>query len=84
MCYHYIVAINKIKTFVEMRRTPKLEHVGRAYSEMSPLNPSSSTRSSGASQGRRDSSGYGSIFPFGFFRHSFEKTALQVLLIIFI
>lgn len=60
-----------------MRRTPKLQLVGRAYSEMSPLNPDSLTDSpttSSAGQDRRgDQSGYGSIFPFGLLRGSFGR-----------
>lgn len=66
-----------------MRKTPKLGQVGRAYSEMSPLNPTSSnaraTNSSATSagptaQGHRGSlSSYGSLFPFGFLRNSFSK-----------
>ena len=70
-----------------MRKTPHLEHVGRAYSELSPLNPNtpppnsaSSTSTCGAAH-RDAASGYGSLFPFGFFRHSFNKggNSLQVL-----
>lgn len=66
-----------------MRRTPKLGQVGRAYSEMSPLNPTtaSANTSSSTSQGQRDSgSGYGSLFPFSFLRNSFSKpgSSLQV------
>lgn len=72
-----------------MKRTPKLGNVGRAYSEMSPLNPTSSTSAANTSvtsqgqpaQGHRDSiGGYGSIFTFGFLRSSFSKSgsSLQV------
>ncbi|KAI8036819.1 hypothetical protein M5D96_010129 [Drosophila gunungcola] len=60
-----------------MRRTPKLHLVGRAYSEMSPLNPDplpDTPTTSGAGQDRRvDQSGYGSIFPFGLLRGSFGR-----------
>lgn len=75
------------------RNVPKLSQVGRAYSELSPLNPSTSSAAAAAStvpanssagsqgQGHRDSvSGYGSIFTFGFLRSSFSKSgsSLQV------
>ncbi|XP_017033343.1 kinase D-interacting substrate of 220 kDa isoform X6 [Drosophila kikkawai] len=60
-----------------MKRTPKLHLVGRAYSEMSPLNPDSlqeSPTTSNAGQDRRiDQGGYGSIFPFGLLRNSFGR-----------
>ncbi|EDV36140.2 uncharacterized protein Dana_GF12810, isoform B [Drosophila ananassae] len=61
-----------------MRRTPKLHLVGKAYSEMSPLNPDplqdSPTTSSAAQTDRRaDQGGYGSIFPFGLLRGSFGR-----------
>ncbi|XP_017040817.1 kinase D-interacting substrate of 220 kDa isoform X3 [Drosophila ficusphila] len=60
-----------------MRRTPKLQLVGRAYSEMSPLNPDplqDSPTTSAAGQDRRvDQGGYGSIFPFGLLRGSFGR-----------
>ncbi|EDX08050.1 GD11584 [Drosophila simulans] len=60
-----------------MRRTPKLQLVGRAYSEMSPLNPDpltdSPTTSSAGQDRRGDQSGYGSIFPFGLLRGSFGR-----------
>ncbi|XP_064544338.1 kinase D-interacting substrate of 220 kDa isoform X5 [Drosophila montana] len=64
-----------------MGRTPKLEQLGRAYSEMSPLNPplsahSNATTSTGIE--RNDSGGYGSIFPFGFFRSSFGRSSNSV------
>lgn len=73
------------------KTTPKLGQVGRAYSELSPLNPAStsnnaagsSTSTAGNTQGHRGSiSGYGSLFPFGFLRNSFSKpsSSLQVLL----
>ncbi|EDW74024.1 uncharacterized protein Dwil_GK21595 [Drosophila willistoni] len=70
-----------------MGRTPKLNLVGRAYSEMSPLNPSPSppppvaTTSSGIAGGqheRHDSGGYGSIFPFGFLRGSFGRSGNSI------
>lgn len=61
-----------------MVRTPKLDQLGRAYSEMSPLNPPLSAHStattSSAGHERHDSGGYGSIFPFGFFRNSFGRS----------
>lgn len=60
-----------------MKRTPKLQFVGRAYSEMSPLNPDNmqeSPTTSHAGQDRRiDQGGYGSIFPFGLLRNSFGR-----------
>ncbi|XP_034480045.1 kinase D-interacting substrate of 220 kDa isoform X5 [Drosophila innubila] len=64
-----------------MGRTPKLEQLGRSQSEMSPLNPplsanSIATTSSGHE--RNDSGGYGSIFPFGFFRSSFGRGGTSV------
>lgn len=60
-----------------MVRTPKLQQVGRAYSEMSPLNPPTSPNSgptTSSGRERHDSGGYGSIFPFGFFRSSFGRS----------
>ncbi|XP_017960470.1 kinase D-interacting substrate of 220 kDa isoform X3 [Drosophila navojoa] len=60
-----------------MVRTPKLDQLGRAYSEMSPLNPSSpptSAATTSSGRERHDSGGYGSIFPFGFFRSSFGRS----------
>jgi len=60
-----------------MRRTPKLHLVGRAYSEMSPLNPDplpESPTTSNAGQDRRgEQGGYGSMFPFGLLRGSFGR-----------
>ncbi|XP_026841387.1 kinase D-interacting substrate of 220 kDa isoform X2 [Drosophila persimilis] len=50
-----------------MKRTPKLHEVGRAYSEMSPLNPDSPPAPVAST------SGYGSIFPFGLLRGSFGR-----------
>ncbi|XP_013108255.2 kinase D-interacting substrate of 220 kDa isoform X10 [Stomoxys calcitrans] len=84
MCFF---ARNSKKSEITMKRTPKLSQVGRAYSEMSPLNPSTSSAaniSAGSSQGhgQRDPvGGYGSIFTFGFLRNSFSKsgTSLQNL-----
>ncbi|XP_053965954.1 kinase D-interacting substrate of 220 kDa B isoform X2 [Anastrepha ludens] len=62
----------------ETRRTaPRLSHMGRAFSEMSPLNPASTTSCRGAGTTihfRRDSGHYGNIFPFGFLRTSLQKT----------
>ncbi|CAD7014309.1 unnamed protein product [Ceratitis capitata] len=60
------------------RPPPRLMQVGRAFSEMSPLNPSTASSScrgatSTALQLRRDSGQYGSIFPFGFLRLSLQK-----------
>lgn len=76
------------------KTTPKLGQVGRAYSEMSPLNPASTSNAAASSssntnnsQGHRGSiTGYGSLFPFGFLRNSFSKpsSSLQVLIHIYI
>ncbi|XP_017838266.1 kinase D-interacting substrate of 220 kDa isoform X2 [Drosophila busckii] len=63
-----------------MSRTPKLNQLGRAFSEMSPLNPplptahSSATAAATSSHEQRDSGNYGSIFPFGLFRNSFGRS----------
>lgn len=67
-----------------MVRTPKLDQLGRAYSEMSPLNPplsahsTATTSSAAGGHERRDSGGYGSIFPFGFFRSSFGRSGNSI------
>ncbi|XP_032590955.1 kinase D-interacting substrate of 220 kDa isoform X1 [Drosophila grimshawi] len=66
-----------------MSRTPKLNQLGRAYSEMSPLNPPLSAHSTtppttSSGHERHDSAGYGSIFPFGFFRSSFGRSGNSI------
>ncbi|XP_039956625.1 kinase D-interacting substrate of 220 kDa isoform X6 [Bactrocera tryoni] len=72
----------------QTRRTPpRLMQMGRAFSEMSPLNPASASPScrspSSAAAGaalqiRRDSGNYGSIFPFGFLRLSLQKSGSSI------
>lgn len=72
----------------QARRTPpRLVQMGRAFSEMSPLNPASASPSSRSAssaaagvalQIRRDSGNYGSMFPFGFLRLSLQKTGSSI------
>ncbi|XP_060660122.1 LOW QUALITY PROTEIN: kinase D-interacting substrate of 220 kDa [Drosophila nasuta] len=64
-----------------MGRTPKLDQVGRSYSEMSPLNPplsAHSTATTSSGHERNDSGGYGSLFPFGFLRGSFGRSGNSI------